>query len=72
MLGYGFVSIHAPREGCDVDKGKTMVELVTFQFTHPGRGATDSAALILYDDEVSIHAPREGCDTRHSPAWLGG
>ena len=34
------VSIHAPREGCD--SGWTVPSSVTsmFQFTHPGRGAT--------------------------------
>ena len=33
-----------------------------FQFTHPGKGATDPYTLFetLYD--VSIHAPWEGCD----------
>ena len=36
---------------------------VQFQFTHPGRGATDSTkSRILGEMEVSIHAPREGCD----------
>ena len=34
-----------------------------FQFTHPGRGATQSFdGLYIIVDEVSIHAPREGCD----------
>ena len=34
----------------------------TFQFTHPGRGATCSALTNCYTKSVSIHAPREGCD----------
>ena len=35
------VSIHAPREGCDSqDTPKTSRTNNTFQFTHPGRGAT--------------------------------
>ena len=34
----------------------------TFQFTHPGRGATPSGITLYYTEEVSIHAPREGCD----------
>ena len=38
----------------------------TFQFTHPGRGATRSRGLQDVAGGVSIHAPREGCD---SPAW---
>ena len=33
-----------------------------FQFTHPGRGATESNGLSPHDVRVSIHAPREGCD----------
>ena len=34
----------------------------TFQFTHPGKGAT--ARYTLFDDSraVSIHTPWEGCD----------
>ena len=34
----------------------------TFQFTHPGRGATVPKGVRLTIPEVSIHAPREGCD----------
>ena len=34
------VSIHAPREGCDVALFLTLDVLSLFQFTHPGRGAT--------------------------------
>ena len=33
-----------------------------FQFTHPGRGATDVPSDDDVDFPVSIHAPREGCD----------
>ena len=33
-----------------------------FQFTHPGRGATDVCFLVYQVFVVSIHAPREGCD----------
>ena len=33
-----------------------------FQFTHPGRGATPRAEVVIPILEVSIHAPREGCD----------
>ena len=33
-----------------------------FQFTHPGRGATNEANELLEIEWVSIHAPREGCD----------
>ena len=33
-----------------------------FQFTHPGRGATQQTAFGRRIYDVSIHAPREGCD----------
>ena len=56
------VSIHAPREGCDgVGCSLTAIPRA-FQFTHPGRGATDLGKEIHYTAKVSIHAPREGCD----------
>ena len=59
---YDIVSIHAPREGCDVfglNKPNTQLK---FQFTHPGRGATEREGSVRRDTSVSIHAPREGCD----------
>ena len=34
------VSIHAPREGCDVVASHVFDYVPLFQFTHPGRGAT--------------------------------
>ena len=34
------VSIHAPREGCDVKLSIVWGVVEEFQFTHPGRGAT--------------------------------
>ena len=33
-----------------------------FQFTHPGKGATDAHLWALTPEAVSIHAPWEGCD----------
>ena len=36
--------------------------LMKFQFTHPGRGATEEDDSWSMEDSVSIHAPREGCD----------
>ena len=56
------VSIHAPREGCDSIRTAGIVAPLLFQFTHPGRGATDRAGFYLITTKVSIHAPREGCD----------
>ena len=78
------VSIHAPREGCDIailwaslpasrfnsrtPGGVRLNEMleglgkVGFQFTHPGRGATYAKSAYCVPSGVSIHAPREGCD----------
>ena len=56
------VSIHAPREGCDYTYDAGDQEARRFQFTHPGRGATQIYKTRAHVNEVSIHAPREGCD----------
>ena len=56
------VSIHTPREGCDSDKLDLSGDGKGFQFTHPGRGATNAAQCKWGVMGVSIHAPREGCD----------
>ena len=39
-----------------------MVKAVTFQFTHPGKGATHTLTCTSFHTYVSIHAPWEGCD----------
>ena len=57
------VSIHAPREGCDLLVPQSRASPRMFQFTHPVRGATAKKAYAIVDIDVSIHAPREGCDT---------
>ena len=60
-----FVSIHAPREGCDITYFIFTYFFPSFQFTHPGRGATVFGLACLWPKlVVSIHAPREGCDVR--------
>ena len=41
---------------------KGLMSPSSFQFTHPGRGATQSQTPQHSDPAVSIHAPREGCD----------
>ena len=56
------VSIHAPREGCDVKGIGAISGTALFQFTHPGRGATRIVYFKGNTRYVSIHAPREGCD----------
>ena len=40
-----------------------------FQFTHPGRGATERLYDVQLAVEVSIHAPREGCDTTKADTY---
>ena len=39
-----------------------VARLIEFQFTHPGRGATQCGVQPAEGATVSIHAPREGCD----------
>ena len=58
------VSIHAPREGCDFCNLVEINAQKMFQFTHPGRGATQDSESGQYRGNVSIHAPREGCDRK--------
>ena len=41
--------------------------LITFQFTHPGKGATPRYAEYKTACDVSIHAPWEGCDVLAVP-----
>ena len=62
-MHYLLVSIHAPREGCDAASMAAIIALCGFQFTHPGRGATNSGCSKFELLTVSIHAPREGCDS---------
>ena len=57
------VSIHAPWEGCDLSKVRTLTTKLRFQFTHPGKGATSEMGYTSKNLRVSIHAPWEGCDT---------
>ena len=39
------VSIHAPREGCDIVNTRRIDSVIAFQFTHPGRGATSPSVI---------------------------
>ena len=63
-LAEGFVSIHAPWEGCDQAAEEQRHQVGAFQFTHPGKGATITDFVLLQTLDVSIHAPWEGCDTK--------
>ena len=42
---------------------KQVELIVEFQFTHPGKGATDLFEIVGKYVPVSIHAPWEGCDS---------
>ena len=57
------VSIHAPWEGCDQCLSRGFWQMIGFQFTHPGKGATVLSSEVSQADKVSIHAPWEGCDS---------
>ena len=57
-----FISIHAPREGRDLQGDVVLLNEFLFQSTRPARGATTQSAANLTSIEISIHAPREGRD----------
>ena len=44
------VSIHAPREGCDLARSLMCWRATPFQFTHPGRGATGRSIIVQMGD----------------------
>ena len=56
------VSIHAPREGCDLIKPPYSVCVNSFNSRTPGGVRRILLLLIFLTLIVSIHAPREGCD----------
>ena len=58
------ISIHAPREGCDLRDNAAKLTQAQFQSTHPVRGATHRIRVGFLVLGISIHAPREGCDLR--------
>ena len=61
MLGF-LISIHAPREGSDVNWYLRIVDQGGFQSTLPVRGATSRLTSYRLEQLISIHAPREGSD----------
>ena len=61
------ISIHAPREGCDMVFACQVGVQFQFQSTRPVRGATEHDADLVVDVVISIHAPREGCDFQPAP-----
>ena len=61
------ISIHAPREGCDLRDNAAKLTQAQFQSTHPVRGATHRIRVGFLVLGISIHAPREGCDSPSPP-----
>ncbi len=61
------ISIHAPREGCDLSVNGSQFRTNEFQSTHPVKGATDALNAYARGQRISIHAPREGCDGPSGP-----
>ena len=65
------VSIHAPREGCDVKVSDLKILLNSVSIHAPREGCDYlSLAPLRHCGIVSIHAPREGCDYRFNPFRL--
>ena len=58
------VSIHAPREGCDLVVATRLILRVQFQFTHPGRGATRALLVSLGDFVFQFTHPGRGATWR--------
>ena len=58
------VSIHAPREGCDLYWLDDAHTATGFNSRTPGGVRHVVIAWVVVGQAVSIHAPREGCDAR--------
>ena len=60
-----WISIHAPREGCDKDPPVDVVETLTISIHAPREGCDNFDQCNQRQQKISIHAPREGCDSVH-------
>ena len=60
------VSIHAPREGCDLMGHNGLKTQILFQFTHPGRGATRLHVSELYCIGFQFTHPGRGATVQLS------
>ena len=66
-----WVSIHAPREGCDKKfLCHTLIIMRCFNSRTPGGVRLEDEYHHYCEHRVSIHAPREGCDYRFNPFRL--
>ena len=62
------ISIHAPREGCDLGNQQTMQLADIFQSTHPVRGATSYVETVLFGSIFqSTHPVRGATNHSHCP-----
>ena len=56
-----YISIHAPREGCDQDMPKDYRQVI-ISIHAPREGCDGELVPVDAFHNISIHAPREGCD----------
>ena len=63
-LHHQVISIHAPREGCDKSDLTTANGEISFQSTHPVRGATPKDVLDSLDKEFQSTHPVRGATTK--------
>ena len=64
------VSIHAPWEGCDIPRGADPAPIARFQFTHPGKGATQVYLQETDDNPFQFTHPGKGATYRFNPFRL--
>ena len=62
------ISIHAAREGGDLDKKIDWTDFLEFQSTPPVKAATPRNPPARRERRISIHAAREGGD-RHNVSY---
>ena len=55
------ISIHAPREGCDIARHRIKMDLI-ISIHAPREGCDVKMHGLAVQSVISIHAPREGCD----------
>ena len=54
------VSIHAPWEGCDLQVKVSALPILVFQFTHPGKGATEFSLYACFSPRFQFTHPGKG------------
>ena len=59
---YGDISIHAPREGSDLEEMMEQAQNPAISIHAPREGSDSYVWNLDEATEISIHAPREGSD----------